>query len=207
MSFRNSARRLPLPIRFPVPEERPVPRQGDWTYADYRRLPDDGRRYEVLRGELYVAPAPTWKHQRAVLKLSILMELFVAKHQRGVVCCSPLDVILPGELATPVQPDLIFIACGRKDITWDPRVEGVPDLIVEVLSPSSRRVDRRTKFEIYAKAGVPEYWMLDQAARTIEVYGLRNGRYGLLGKFGTGERACSEVLPGFEPAVDDVFAE
>jgi len=207
MSFRNSARRLPLPIRFPVPEERPVPRQGEWTYADYCRLPDDGRRYEVLRGELHVAPAPTWKHQRAVLKLSILMELFVAECQLGVVGCSPLDVILPGDLATPVQPDLIFIATGRNDITWDPKVEGAPDLVVEVLSPSSRQVDRRTKFEIYARAGVPEYWMLDQAARTIEVFRLRDGRYVLLGKVGPGERARSTALPGFEPSVDDVFSE
>ena len=207
MSFRNSARRLPLPIRFPVPEELPVPRQGEWTYADYCRLPDDGRRYEVLRGELHVAPAPSLLHQGVLRNFALALGRFLETRPLGRFFFSPVDVILPGGLASPVQPDLAFVSHERAHLLKGNFIEGSPDLVVEVLSPSNRQVDRKTKFEIYAKAGVPEYWMFDPAPRTIEVFGLRDGRYVLLGKVGPGERARSAVLPGFEPAVDEVFSE
>ncbi len=109
-----------------------------------------------------------------------------------------------GNLATPVQPDICFIIKSRLDIVKKKRIEGAPDIIVEILSPSNWIVDRRTKFEIYAKAGVREYWIVDAEARTIELFELNEERYELRGKFGAGETVRSEVLSGFEVKVEDI---
>lgn len=190
----------------PADNER-FPAQGEWTYEDYRRLPDDGWRYEVMRGELHKTPSPNWKHQQAVLNLGFLLKLFLREQRLGKICPAPIDVILPGALATPVQPDLVFISKDRAEIIKEGGVEGAPDLIIEVISPFNWLTDRRTKFEIYALAGVREYWIADPRVRSLEVFALRNGVYELLGKFGPGENARSEVLPGFEPAMDEIFAD
>jgi Uma2 family endonuclease len=182
------------------------PDQGDWTYEDYRRLPDDGWRYEVLRGALHMAPAPSLPHQRAVWNFGPILRSFVRERDLGTVLGAPADILLPGALANPVQPDVFFISKERLGIIHENQIEGAPDLVLEVLSPSNWLTDRREKFEIYAEAGVREYWIADPKNRTVEVFVLRDDRtYELLGNFGQGERARSEILPGFEPAIDDIF--
>ena len=173
----------------------PLPAQGDWTYEDYRRLPDDGWRYEVLRGELRMTPAPSWGHQQAVLNFGFLLKLHLREGDLGEASLAPIDILLPGGLASPVQPDVVFITRERIAIIHENFVEGAPDLVLEVLSPSNWLTDRRDKFQLYAEAGVREYWVADPKAQTIEVFVLRDGAYELLGKFGLGERARSEVLP------------
>jgi Uma2 family endonuclease len=203
----KAAFRVRIPMSDERAEVRSLPAQGEWTYEDYCRLPDDGWRYEVLRGVLHVTPAPSWKHQRAVLRLGVLAENFLGTEPLGAVCVSPLDVILPGRLADPVQPDLVFISRERLGIVKDRLVEGAPDLIIEVLSPSNWLDDRRDKFEIYAEAGVREYWIASPMERTVEVFVLRNGIYELLGKFGEGEHVRSEVLPSFTPAINEIFVD
>ena len=188
-------------------ETAEFPAQGNWTYEDYRRLPDDGRRYEVIRGVLYVSPAPTWKHQAGLRNLSFLVGRYLEENPIGTYAFAPLDVTLPGGLATPVQPDLIFLVNERRHLIQEDGVNGAPDLIVEFLSPSNWHIDRRTKLEAYAEAGVREYWLADPTKRVIEVWVLRNGAYQLFGNFRSGEQVRSEVLPGFEPSVDRIFAE
>ncbi len=183
--------------------EREWPPQGKWTYEDYCRLPADGWIYEVIEGELYMSPAPLTIHQWAKLKLASRFLDFAETHNTGRVLDAPTDVLLPG-LATPVQPDVIFVVKERLDIIKEERVEGAPDIVVEVLSPSNWLVDRRKKFEIYAKAGVREYWIVDPKARTIELFCLRGSTYTLIGKYSVGETVRSEVLPGFEVKVEDV---
>lgn len=184
-----------------------LPAQGDWTYEDYRRLPDDGWRYEVLRGELHMTPAPSAKHQAAVRNLAFLFMLFLREHPLGKIYFAPIDVILPDGLATPVQPDLVFLSQERAQIVGEQLIEGAPDLIVEVLSPSNWLDDRRVKFEIYAKSGVREYWIADPREHTVEVYVLRNSGYELLGRCVDGEEIRSELLAGFSPAADEIFAD
>jgi Uma2 family endonuclease len=120
-----------------------------------------------------------------------------------MVLDAPTDVLLPG-LATPVQPDVIFVVKERLDIIKEERVEGAPDIVVEVLSPGNWLVDRREKFRVYAKAGVREYWIVDPKARTVELFCLRGSTYALTGKYGAGETVRSEVLPGFEVKVEEV---
>jgi len=126
---------------------RAWPVQGNWTYEDYLRLPDDGRRYEVIRGHLYVAPAPTFDHQYAVWQLSRLLGNFVVEKGLGILLPAPFDLRLPGGLASPVQPDLIFLRLGNQPRPGDRSFEGVPDLVIEVLSPATRNLDRREYVE------------------------------------------------------------
>jgi len=179
------------------------PPQGKWTYEDYCRLPADGWIYEIIEGELFMSPAPLTIHQRCKLKFAAAFLAFAEDRDAGMVLDAPTDVLLPG-LASPVQPDVIFVVKERLDIVKAERVEGAPDIVVEVLSPGNWLVDRRDKFKIYAKAGVREYWLIDPKARTIELYGLRGSTYALIGKYGVGESVRSEVLPGFAVKVEDI---
>jgi Uma2 family endonuclease len=202
MSAKAQALRVPIPDELQGPL---FPPQGRWTYEDYRRLPDDGRRYEVLRGVLYVTAAPNVLHQTVLRNVVRLLIRFLDEKPLGDFLFSPVDLILPAGLSAPVQPDLVYSSRGWREQMTSQFLEGVPDLVLEVLSPSTRRYDRRTKLEVYATAGVQEYWLADPSKRTFEVLVLRNGSYEVLGLFGAGGRARSEVLPGFEPAVDQIF--
>jgi Uma2 family endonuclease len=191
--------------RLDLPETESWPRQGDWTYEDYLRLPDDGNRYEVIRGNLYVTPAPRLKHQFSVAELSLRLGGFARENELGRVLWAPLDVNLPFGIATPVQPDIVFFRSANEP-NWEKQsFDGVPDLVVEVLSPSTRSRDRRIKLRAYQDAGVPEYWMADPDARAVVVHVLQGGRYVELCRGGVGERVRSAVLPGFEIAVADLF--
>lgn len=189
----------------PAEAEAEWPAQGEWTYEDYVGLPDDTWRYEVIKGVLHMTPAPRTRHQAAVRDIGFAMMEFCRRTLLEETYHAPIDVILPRELATPVQPDLLLITRERLDIVKEQFIEGPPDLIVEVLSRSNWLDDRRVKYEVYAEAGVREYWIVDPDLRTIEVFVLREGEYALVGKFGPGEKARSEVLEGFEVAVDEVL--
>lgn len=186
-----------------IPTEHEWPPQGKWTYEDYRRLPDDGWIYEVIEGELYMSPPPIPIHQENSGNLYVAFHNYAKKHDAGKVYDAPIEVIL-ANWANPVQPDIVFITKERLHIVKRSRIEGAPDIVVEVLSPSNWLTDRREKFEIYAKAGVREYWIVNPNARTIELFVLREGRYELIGKYGIGETVRSEVLPGFEVKVEEV---
>ncbi len=187
-----------------LPTAREWPPQGEWTYEDYRRLPDDGWRYEIIEGELYMSPAPEPIHQEYGFEVAVAFRNFGKKHNLGKVYTAPIDVILPG-LASPVQPDVLFIVKNRLHIVKKGRIEGAPDIIVEILSPSNWIVDRREKFDIYAKAGVREYWIVDPETQTIEIYTRRDDKLQLAQKFSSGETVESALLPGLRLAVKDVF--
>jgi Uma2 family endonuclease len=183
------------------------PAQGDWTYEDYLRLPDDGRRYEVLRGVLYVSAAPTIPHQFTVGELLFLLRGFVKEHDLGMVLPGPVDIQLPRGIATPVQPDLVFIRGDRRSRPRGSSFAGVPDLIIEVLSPSTRRVDQTVKLAAYRDAGVPEYWLADPLARTVVIFGLSKDGQSYLEhqRAGAGETVSSVLLPGFQVPLDEIF--
>ena len=201
------AQPAPRPQVLPEREGGPWPAPGKWTYADYRRLPDDGRRYEVIRGYLYVSPAPSPIHQRAVGRLYKKLDGFVLDHGLGEVFVSPLDVLLPEGIAEPVEPDLVFIRAGEEPEDQAPNFQGVPGLVVEVLSPSTRRYDLGTKLGVYLEAGIPEVWFADPVAATIWVHGLSEDRkrYIELSRGGRGESVTSRVLPGLRIAVSEIF--
>ena len=166
------------------------PLQGQWTYEDYSHLPDNGMRYEVIEGNLYMTPTPRPKHQRIIAHLYGYFWDYLKRRPLGVVYFSPIDLILH-KLATPVQPDLLFISHEKLTIVKEKYIEGIPDLLVEVISPGKRGHDRRTKFDIYAHAGVREYWIIDPDDRSIEIYVLRGQAYALLEKFEHSDRTRS----------------
>lgn len=138
----------------------------EWTAEMVRALPDDGKRYEVIDGELFVTPAPRLLHQRAVLEIATPLRSYVRLHDLGELLCSPADIEFDPK--TLVQPD-VFVAPltqGRRPRTWK-EVRGLL-LAVEVLSPSTARADRVVKRRRYQRAGVPEYWVVDLDARLVE---------------------------------------
>jgi Uma2 family endonuclease len=138
----------------------------EWTAAMLRDLPDDGRRYEVVDGELLVTPAPAWRHQRAVGALYLRLATWLAQHRLGEVIVAPADVEL--DARTLVQPDLFVVPLvdGRRPDRWED--VGTLLLAIEVLSPSSARADRHLKRRRYQRQGVPDYWIVDLDARLVE---------------------------------------
>ncbi len=189
-----------------VPPVSAWPEQGQWTYEYWLRLPDDGYRYEVLDGELYMTPPPATQHQDTLLALAAAMRTFASSRRLGKVLAAPCGVRLSNQ-SVPIQPDILFVSAARANIIGKEYVEGAPDLVVEVLSPSNWSYDRREKFRAYLEGGVPEYWIVDYRARTVEVFHAEEGEYVLLGKHGSGETARSVVLTGFEIHTDDIFAD
>jgi len=192
-----------LQTRSAAIKEGKWPPQGRWTYEDYCRLPEDGWIYEVIEGELLISRAPQTKHQLCKGNIFAALWNYNRQHYLGIVLSAPSDVLLPG-LASPIQPDVMFVLKENLHIVKDENIQGVPDLVVEVLSPWNWVADRRRKFQVYAKAGVREYWIVDPEARTIELYWLEQGAYTLVGKYGVGEAVRSKVLAGFEVEVEDV---
>jgi len=182
------------------------PPQGQWTYQDWLQLPDDGRRYEVIDGVLYMTPPPRTQHQRISVRIVDRLMEFLRKQPIGEVLYAPVGVRLPNQ-PVPLQPDILFIRRERMNIIGDDYVEGAPDLIVEILSPSNWLYDRREKMQAYQDVGVVEYWIVDPRARTVEVYVLEHGAYRLVGQYGLGEVAQSPVIVGFQIPVDEVFPE
>lgn len=141
-----------------------------WTYDEYARLPDDGKRYEVIAGELVVTPSPRTLHQEVVGELYTLIKAFVRAHGLGKVLISPVDVLFAeGDY---VVPDVVFVRRDHRGIITGRGVEGAPDLVVEVLSDSTAFRDRGIKRERYAHYGVAEYWIIDPRTEQIEVYRL-----------------------------------
>jgi len=187
-----------------VPGQAGWPAQGQWTYDDYLRLPDDGNRYEIIEGVLYVTNAPNYDHQFTVMKIAFRFEQFVTEHNLGVVLTAPFEVHL-SPTTRPVQPDVLFIKADRQPASGASFLEGAPDLIVEVLSPASIRTDRQIKFNVYEQAGVAEYWLADPKTRSVEVYTLSRGEYALLGQFTAAEIIESKVLAGLTITTGALF--
>lgn len=181
------------------------PAQGEWTYEDYLRLPDDGQRYEVIRGVLYLAPSPNYDHQFTSIKLAVQLSLFVDATNLGIVLAAPFDILLPEGIGTPVEPDILFIRKENQPRRGDKNFRGVPDLLVEVISPSSRLYDRRIKLAAYPDAGIPELWLVDPLARTISIYGWRGGSFSEIDRGEREDEVGSAVLPGFRVQVGPLF--
>ena len=178
------------------------PPQGQWTEQDYFALPETQRYVELSEGELIMPPHPTRSHQIALEELFARLREFVRGRRLGEVHVAPLPVRLwAGKIR---EPDIFFISREHLERIGE-RVCGVPDLVVEVVSPGTRIVDRSEKFLEYARAGVQEYWLVDPETRTVEVYVLREGAYEPLGKYGPGQTAHSKLLSGFGVGVDDLF--
>ena len=176
--------------------------QIKFTYEDYRHTPDD-KRYELLDGELIMAPAPRTAHQRTSRRMGTLLDTFVAENDLGEVFIAPYDVVLSE--TDVVQPDLLFVSKERSYIINEDNIRGAPDLVIEILSPSTAQRDRTLKRTLYALHGVPEYWQADTDAKIAMVLTLDNGEYKVAGIYGEGQTLVSPLLPGFTLEIDRIF--
>jgi Uma2 family endonuclease len=175
-----------------------------WTYADLLALPEDGVRREVIDGELVVTRSPSVRHQDAVLCLGAALRQYTIEHG-GRVFVAPLDVYFDD--TNVVEPDVLYVKPQHVDRLEERRLVGPPDLVVEVSSPSTRRIDVVRKRRLYETRGVPEYWLVDLDAERIEVYRLRETDYGEPIFFVRDEAAETPQAPGFTISVDEVLGE
>jgi Uma2 family endonuclease len=166
--------------------------------------PDDGNRYEVIDGALYVTPPPNWGHQYGLGRLFLVVAAHVYERGLGKVVTAPVGVVLDAD--NGVEPDLVYVSNERLHLISERGVEGAPDLVVEVLSPSTRSKDRGVKLRRYAAAGVPHYWMLDPRTRTLEARRLGTGGYELVGTYSPGAVFRPELFPGLEIPIDALWA-
>ncbi len=160
------------------------------TYQDYAALPNDGRRYEIHEGELSVTAAPRTRHQEIIGNLFAALRAHVIARGLGKVFVSPIAVILSD--ITVVEPDVVYVATDRLGLISERGIEGPPTLVVEVLSPSTAQIDRTTKTQLYARYGVPWYWLVDPDSRTVEVCRFAEGRYALATRVGGDEPLSAE---------------
>ena len=181
------------------------PEQGQWTFADWLHLQDDGFRYELVEGELFMSPPPSVEHQNAVSSLLAEMRRHARQNKLGLVLTAPIGVRLSNS-TTILQPDILFVSENQRAIIQKDLIDGAPDLIVEVLSPSNWMIDRGRKQEAYRRGGVREYWIVDCRARTIDVLVLDKGEYIQRGHYGEKDSALSEVMRDFAIEVTEVFA-
>jgi Uma2 family endonuclease len=165
------------------------------TYADYCLLPNDGKRYEIIDGELFVTPSPRRPHQKVVSNLVYYLNDFIKKHNLGEVYPAPFDVVF--SRFDVVEPDILYISRTRSSVLTDKNVQGAPDLVVEVLSESTNDIDRTTKLKLYGRFGVQEYWIIDPDACSAEIYRRRQEGFELAATLNTPEALTSPLLPGF----------
>ena len=184
---------------------RPIPLA--LTYEDYLGFPDDGKRHELLEGEHMMTPAPSAFHQVVVGELVHAFKSFLAGRALGMVLTAPIDVILsPTDV---VQPDVCFVRQERLAIVTRRGLEGAPDLMVEVLSPTTRQTDETTKLHVYAKRGVGEYWIVDLEERTLRCLRWSEAGYRPQDerRFAGGDVLTTALLPGFQLPLDSLFRD
>ena len=180
----------------------------EWTYKDYLGLPEGGPlRYEVIDGELYMTPAPNIRHQEILGTLYRLVGNFIASADTslGKIYPAPCDVVLSADPLQVVQPDLVFVSKARAFIVTERNIQGVPDLVVEILSEGTMIRDRREKFRLYERFGIPEYWIVDQMDDNVSVYRLANKKYPDPLILRKDELLESPLLPGFSIRISDLF--
>jgi Uma2 family endonuclease len=176
------------------------------TYDDWALLPEDGLRHELLDGEHYVSASPYVRHQVVSMQLAAILAPFVIRHRPGLLLSAPIDVVLsPSDI---VVPDFAFVSKEHLDIVTPANIQGAPDLLIEILSPSTKRVDQGVKLARYERFGIQEYWIVDPDRNTVTVYRLEGGRYQTVAVLGAeGEDVLrTPLLPGLEIALSEVFA-
>lgn len=192
-----------LPVAVPV-EHIDGPPPGHWTYADYVALPANGQKYEIIEGVLYMPPSPGEAHQSANRWFVYYLTLHVQLAGVGSVYGPPFDVELaPGVV---VQPDVIVILNANQGIITPSHIVGTPDMLIEISSPGTVGYDRRAKQDAYARSGVPEYWIADPTAQTIEVLSLDQNTYRSHGVFRGQALLPSKVVVGLPVQVAQFFA-
>ncbi len=175
---------------------------GPYTVADYMEIPQEGVRFQLMRGWLVREPSPAEIHQRIVVNICYFMRKWVNEKQRGEVYIAPFDTVLSTE--TVLQPDLLFISSERIDLITEANVQGAPDLVIEILSPSTARRDQVVKQALYKEAGVLEMWLVNTDEHQVDVICLQ-GNDSLPRQFRGDETISSPLLGEMDFTVDALF--
>lgn|SRR5574341_2006542 len=175
------------------------------TYEDYLEFPDDGKRHEIIEGDHYMTPAPRTKHQSVSINMAAEMSSFAKRGKLGRVLTAPCDVIFSDE--NVVQPDLLFVSAARAAIVTEDNVQGAPDIIIEILSESTRRKDEVTKRKLYERFGVSEYWIVDPELESVKIFKLAQEKYGRALELSNeaNDVLTTDLLPGFCLPLTDIF--
>ena len=173
-----------------------------FTYNDYVAI-DDGYRYELINGVLKMIPGPATSHQRMSLKLASIIDYFIEDNDLGSVFESPIDVILDEE--NTVQPDILFISLENQSKVKENAIYGAPELVIEIISPSSVKADRYIKKSLYERFGVLEYWIVDIANKTVEVFELADSKFQLFSITEEKGKIDSKLLPGLNIEFDKIL--
>lgn len=187
-----------------MPRTTQATRAGALTYRDLWHTPDDGNRWEIIGGEVYVSPAPFVPHQQVVFNLASLLRAHVRAYRLGQVLIAPVAVVL--ERPSGVQPDVVFVARARRRIIQEKGIFGAPDLIVEVTSPSTASRDRGMKLDLYARVGVPHYWLVDPKRGTLRALRLAGDRYAAEAEIGPRGRFTPSRFPRLSVRMREVLA-
>lgn len=177
------------------------------TYADYLGLPEMKARYSIVDGELVMAAAPTPDHQRVVQRTFVRLDSFVHERQLGTVFLAPLDIVIRRDPLRTRQPDVMFISNARRYIIGQQVIEGGPDLVIEILSPTNTRRELEEKLRDYQSINVREAWIVATQGQTVEVLQLSPERIERLGLYGLGDLIVSQVLSELQLTVDEIFPE
>jgi Uma2 family endonuclease len=173
------------------------------TADDYRALPEGGKRYQLIEGDLYMSPSPNRFHQEISLNIALCIGNYLKSHPVGKVFDAPLDVYLNND--NVFQPDLVFIARENYRVLTDAGIEGVPDLVIEILSPGTAKLDRNLKQRVYAQCGVKEMWLVDPETTTVAVYYLQQNASQPAAVYSIADRFTSSFLPDLVFSVADFF--
>jgi Uma2 family endonuclease len=175
------------------------------SYDDLVVLQDrpefDGQRLELIDGELLVSPTPSLFHQRVSMNLTVALDQYARGQQAGAVFAAPTEVRLAPDVA--VQPDLCFVRRERFHLLKSAGIAGAPDLVVEILSPSTRNVDQTKKKSLYERVGVAEYWVVDPDVQSVATYALVEGRYRQVPV--ESDIVRSSVIVGFAISLSELF--
>jgi Uma2 family endonuclease len=172
------------------------------TYDDYVLIPDDGLRHEIIDGEHFVNPAPNRKHQTVSVNLILALGTHVRAHRLGAIYHAPFDVVL--SRTDVVQPDIVFVSNAREESLTNANLQGAPNLAIEILSPSTRKLDTVVKLQRYELFGVDEYWIVDPETEDVAVYRRSGDR---LERVEAADPITSPLLPGLAVTLRDVFAD
>jgi Uma2 family endonuclease len=173
------------------------------TVAEYKNLPETGPRYQLIEGDLYMAPAPNRFHQDISRNLVIILANYLSTHPIGVLYDAPFDVYLTD--TDVFQPDLLIVLNENRGILTDAGAEGAPDFVVEVLSPKTRQLDLVNKKRIYARIGVKELWIIDPEPKEVAVYRFDQDPIRPVAKLSGEEEFSSPLLPGLAVRLSEIF--
>jgi len=175
------------------------------TVEHYKNLPETGPRYQLIEGDLYMAPAPNRYHQDISRNLEFILLNYLKDHPLGVLYHAPFDVYLS---ETDVfQPDIVVVLNANRGLLTDAGCEGAPDFVVEILSPKTRRLDLENKKRVYDRHGVKELWIIDPEPREVVVYRFGSSAGEPAERFHQSDTVTSSLLPGLVVALEEVFRQ